>query len=186
MSQAVVRRKDKQMSQEEIENFLTQARVGHFGTVSPNGDPYVVPNLFVYADGKIYSHNTSANGHFRQNVEAHSRVCVEVAEIGQVWPYGEFECDTTTSYNSVVAFGSISLVNDPAEKSRFFDRFMAKYADPGWDRPKSFYPRLEQVTVYCVALETITGKKGGMPPLNEQWPAVNKTLSPGTVPPQRA
>jgi uncharacterized protein len=183
MSQGTLRRQDKAIGQAEIEGLLKTARVGHFGTVSRSGDPYVVPNLFVYEDGKIYSHNAKISGHFRQNLEGNPRVCFEVAEIGQVWPYGEFECDTSASYTSVIAYGPARIEDDPAKKAWFFDRFMAKYANPAWDRPKSFYPRLEAVTVYCIEIEQITGKKGSMPALSEQWPAKNKTLSPHVVPP---
>jgi nitroimidazol reductase NimA-like FMN-containing flavoprotein (pyridoxamine 5'-phosphate oxidase superfamily) len=85
----------------------------------------------------------------------------------------------------VIAFGSVRIEADPAKKALFFDRFMAKYADPAWERPKSFYPRLEAVTVYCIEVEQLTGKKGAMPALDEQWPAKNKTLSPQAVPPDR-
>lgn len=186
MSQGVIRRQDKAMPEAEIEQLLKTAKVGHFATTTTNGDPYVVPNLFVYEDGKIYTHNARIKGHFRQNIDQHPRVCFEIAEIGQVWPYGEFECDTSASYNSVIAFGAVSIEDDPDKKAWFFDRFMAKYSNPDWDRPKSYYPRLDAVTVYCIELEQITGKKGTMPALEEQWPAKNKTLSPNAVPPSRA
>lgn len=185
MSQGVLRRQDKQMSQLEVDALLERTGVGHFATVGSDGTPYVVPNLFVYADGKIYTHNASVPGHFRQNVAHQPRICFEVAEMGEVWPYGEFECDTTVSYASVVAYGAITVETDPAAKALFFDRFMAKYGEAAWERPKSFYPRLEQVTVYSIELERVTGKKGPLPPVSEHWPSRNKTLSPRAVPPGR-
>ncbi len=178
MSQGLIRRKDKELGQAEVEALLERTAIGHFATVSESGFPYVVPNLFVYAEGKIYTHNSSVTGHFRQNVAHSSQVCFEIAEMGQVWPYGEFECDTTTSYASAIGFGTIQVVNDPTEKARFFDRFMAKYADTEWERPKGFYPRLEQVTVYCIELAQLTGKHGPLPAVSEQWPAKNNTRSP--------
>jgi uncharacterized protein len=183
MSQGVLRRADKQMSSAEVEEVLARAKLAHFGTVGEDGEPYVVPNLFVYADRQIYLHTTSALGHFRRNVERSKRVCLEIAEMGQVFLYGTFDCDTSTSYTSVIAFGSIRIAEEPAEKSRFFDRLMAKYADPAWNRPRSFYPRLNDVTVYCIDPERVTGKKGPLPPIGEQWPARNRTRSPGAVPP---
>jgi nitroimidazol reductase NimA-like FMN-containing flavoprotein (pyridoxamine 5'-phosphate oxidase superfamily) len=39
MSQGVVRRKDKEMSREEAEAFLGRARMGHIGSVGPDGQP---------------------------------------------------------------------------------------------------------------------------------------------------
>jgi uncharacterized protein len=179
MSLPKMRRQDKEMNDAEIELLLAQAQVGHFGTVSAEGFPYVVPNLFVYADGKIYTHNTSAQGHFRQNIEENPRMCFEVAQMGEVWAYGEYECDTTVSYVSVVAFGKIAVEPDPAAKAAFFDLFMQKYAGTdSWGREKGFYPRLEQVTVYSMNVERITGKKGSLPAVSERYPAVNNTRSP--------
>jgi uncharacterized protein len=184
MSQGVIRRKDKEMSRAEIDRLLDAAAFAHFATVSENGDPYVVPNLFVYADGLIHLH-TSLSGHFLANIEARPRISFEVAEMGTVYPYGEFECDTTVSYTSVVGFGTIRIDSDPAGKARFFDRLMAKYTDPKLQRPKSFYPRLDQVTVYAITIERVTGKRGPLLAVSEQWPAKNMTKSPGAMAPRR-
>ena len=183
MSQGVVRRKDKEMSRAEAEAFLGRVALGHIGSVDAAGQPYVIPNLFVYESGKVYIH-TSAAGHFQSNIERNPRVSFEAAEMGTIYPYGEFECDTTVSYASVVAFATVTIESDPAAKARFFDRFMAKYGDPKWVRPKSFYPRLDQVTVYRLDLERVTGKKGPLPAVSDQWPAKNFTKSPGAKPPK--
>lgn len=183
MSQGVVRRKDKAMSRAEAEAFLGRVALGHIGSVDAAGQPYVIPNLFVYESGKVYIH-TSAAGHFQSNIERNPHVSFEAAEMGTIYPYGEFECDTTVSYASVVAFATVTIESDPAAKARFFDRFMTKYGDPKWVRPKGFYPRLDQVTVYRLDLERVTGKKGPLPAVSDQWPAKNFTKSPGAKPPQ--
>lgn len=183
MSDGVVRRQDRVMSRAEIEALLERGRVAHFATVGADGEPYVVPNLFVYADGAIYLHTARA-GHFLRNIEHRPRLSMTVAEPGEVYAYGEFTCDTSTSYASIVALGAVTIESESAAKSRFFDRFLAKYADARWERPASFYPRLDQVTVYRVALERVTGKLSPLPAKSEQWPARNRTKSPGAVPPQ--
>ena len=182
MSQGTVRRQDKVMSRADIDRFLQRSAVAHFATVTSNGDPYVIPNLFIYADGRIFSH-TSLIGHFRSNVEARPRVCFEVAEVGAVFPYGEFECDTSVSYTSVVGFGPIRIEEAQSAKTEFFDRFMAKYSDPKLARPEHFYPRLDHITLYAVTIEEITGKHQPLPIVSEQWPILNRTKSPGAVPP---
>jgi len=183
VSQGTIRRKDKEMSREEIDRFLRDAPLAHFATVSANGDPYVVPNLFVYADGLVHLH-TSTAGHFRANALARPRIAFEAAEMGSVFPYGEFECDTSVSYASVVGFGTVGIDDDRGHKQRFFDRLMAKYADPKWQRPKAFYPRLDLVTVYVVEVEQLTGKRGPLLAVSDQWPAKNMTKSPGAVAPK--
>lgn len=184
MSEGSVRRKDKEMPETEARDMLARAKLAHFATIGDSGDPYVVPNLFVYADGYIYLH-TNRSGHFCSNVAHCPRICVEIAEIGAIYPYGEFECDTTASYASVVVFGSVAIVPEPDAKALFFDRFLAKYTETTWKRPKGFYPRLDQVTVYRVTIERITGKQGPLPGAEGQWPAVNLTKSPGAAPPRQ-
>jgi hypothetical protein len=182
VSQGIVRRQDKVMSRVDIGRFLQRAAFAHFATVSANGDPYVIPSLFVYADGKIFLHTARA-GHFRSNIEARPRVCFEAAEIGAVFPYGEFECDSSVSYTSVIGFGPARIDADDAARTEFFDRLMAKYSDPNLKRPKGFYPRLDQITLYAISIEEITGKQQPLPMLSEQWPAANRTKTPGAVPP---
>ena len=157
MSQGTLRRQDKVMSRTDIDHFLERIAFAHFATVSPNGDPYVVPNLFIYGDGRIFSH-TSLAGHFRNNIEARPRVCFEAAEMGAVFPYGEFECDSSVSYTSVVGFAPIRIEEDRPARMLFFDRLMAKYSDPKLNRPKGFYPRLDHITLYVLTIEEITGK----------------------------
>jgi nitroimidazol reductase NimA-like FMN-containing flavoprotein (pyridoxamine 5'-phosphate oxidase superfamily) len=124
-----VRCKDKEMGRAAIDALLSRAFIGHFATASANGDPYVVPNLFVYETGRIQLH-TAATGHFRRNVEYRARVSFEVAEPGEVFPYGEFECDTSASFESAVGFGAIRIETDDEAKARFFDRLLAKYVKP--------------------------------------------------------
>jgi len=184
MSEGIVRRKDKEMPEAAMREMLARAKLAHFGTIGASGDPYVVPNLFVYAKDAIWLH-TSRDGHFCRNVEHSPRISVELAEMGEIFPYGEFECDTSASYASVVVFGKVAIVPEPQAKALFFDRFLAKYADAEWDRPKGFYRRLDQVTVYRATIERITGKIGPLPGAAQQWPAVNMTKSPGAVPPKK-
>jgi len=182
MSEGVLGRPDRAMSRSDIEGLLLSARVAHFATVGADGEPYVVPNLFVYASGRIYLH-TALAGHFRRNVEHRPRLSVALTAPGEVYPYGAFACDLSTSYASVVGFGTVAIESNAAVKSQFFDRFLAKYANTRWNQPRSFYPRLDQATVYRVELERLTGKRNPLPPMAERWPAQNRTKSPGAVPP---
>jgi uncharacterized protein len=60
---------------------------------------------------------------------------------------------------------------------------MDKYGTPGRDRPRGFFPRIDQVTVYAMTIERITGKELALPALSQQWPALDRTASPGAQPP---
>lgn len=178
MSAPPVRRKDKLMTDQRTLEFLVGGFCGRIASVGVDGWPYCVPLLYVWSDGEVLVHNPSARGHLRANVEHNQRVCFEVDEAGEVFDYGRFECDTSIAYRSVIVFGTIRIVEGELAKQRFFDALMAKYGKPNSGRPKQFYPRLDEVTLYAIAPERITGKETALPAVSEQWPAKDRTKSP--------
>jgi len=173
-----VRRSDRIMSEQDTQAFLKSGYAGRLATVGADGFPYCVPLLYIVMDEKIFVHNTAARGHLRTNVENHDKVCFEIDQAGEVFNYGRFECDSSLAYRSAIVFGSIRVVDDPAVKHRFCDALMAKYGKANNDRPKGFYPRLDQITVYAISIARITGKELALPHVAEQWPAVDRTKSP--------
>ncbi len=146
------------MTPEQTEEFLNQSFVVRLGAVDHDGYPYVVPQLFIYANGKVWVHQTSAIGHLRRNIEFNPKVCLEFDEYGEFFPYGATQCDTVVAYRSVIAFGTIRVVTEPEEKIRFFDQFMIKYAGASWGRAEHTYPHLDPTAVYEIRIERITGK----------------------------
>ncbi len=165
--------------------MIARGYCGRLGTVGPDGSPYVVPLLYVWIDGEIWVHNTRAPGHLRANVDHEPRVCFEIDEPGEVFAYGRFECDTSVAYRSVIAFGRIRVIEDQTSKHRFFAALMNKYGDPSWGRLQEFFPRLDQVTVYAIAIDRMTGKETPLPPLQDRWPAADHTKTPDAVPRER-
>jgi uncharacterized protein len=178
-----LRRADKAMSDERARSMLETGFSGRLGTVGEDGWPYVVPLLYVWMDGQVYVHNSRSRGHLRQNVDHDPRVCFEVDEPGEVFAYGRFECDTSVAYRSVIAFGRIRIVEDREEQARFCSELMRKYGDPSWERPRAFFPRLDEITVYAITIERLTGKETPLPAVARRWPAVDQTKSPNVVPP---
>jgi hypothetical protein len=171
------------MPLERARELMRGAYSGRLGSVGADGWPYVVPLLHVWLNEGIWLHNTRAAGHLRANLEHEPRVCFEVDAPGAVFSYGRFECDTGLAYASAVAFGRIRVIAGRGEKSAFFDALMAKYGDPSLERPKGFYPRLDEVTVYAIDVERMAGKETPLPPIREQWPATDRTKSPNAVAP---
>jgi uncharacterized protein len=163
------------MTEDEVDRFLARTFCGRTATVGADGYPYVVPNLFVWRERRVYLHTAVYEGHFISNVRHCDRVSFEVDEPGEIYPYGHVECDTSVSYRSVVLFGRIAIVDDEAEKTRFYEAFLAKYAPPeSWGREKGSFPRLAATVVYVIVPELVTGKEGKLPPLADQWPNSNK------------
>lgn len=174
-----VRRTDRVMSQETMQAALNAGYCGRLATVGTDGAPYCVPLLYVMMEGEVYVHNTAHKGHLRSNVDHEQRVCFEIDQAGQVFDYGRFECDSSVEYKSVIVFGDIRVVDDEAAKRRFCDELMAKYRQQGApERPKGFYPRLDDITVYAIKISRMTGKELALPDVSEQWPAKDRTKSP--------
>jgi uncharacterized protein len=177
-----MRRADKIMDQARMLETLQSGFCGRLATMGPDGYPYCVPLLYVWMEGEIYLHNTGARGHLRANVDHEARVCFEMDEAGEVFAYGRFECDTSVAFKSVIAFGKIRVVEDVGTKQRFFEALLQKYAKRDGDRPKSFFPRIDQVTLYAIVVERMTGKETPLPDLAEQWPQRDRTKSPNAGP----
>jgi nitroimidazol reductase NimA-like FMN-containing flavoprotein (pyridoxamine 5'-phosphate oxidase superfamily) len=180
---ADVRRADKLMTDEQAWQMLAQGYCGRLATTGEDGYPYITPLLYVLIDGAILVHNTRARGHLRRNVDREPRVCFEVDEPGEVFAYGRFECDTSLAYRSVIAFGRIAVIEERAVKQRFCEALMAKYGSDDWERPRGFFPRLDQITVYAIAVEHLTGKVTALPAPATRWPAVDTTKTPHATPP---
>jgi uncharacterized protein len=165
-----VRRTDKVMTAEELKEFLARSFCGRTATVGRDGYPYVVPNLFVWMEERIFLHTARVPGHFLANVGFCDRVCFEVDAPGETFPYGPVECDTSIAYRSAVVFGRIGIENDPETRRRFFAAFMSKYAPPdSWGRAQGSFPRIDSTIVYSILPEVMTGKQTPLPSPGKRW-----------------
>jgi nitroimidazol reductase NimA-like FMN-containing flavoprotein (pyridoxamine 5'-phosphate oxidase superfamily) len=182
MSGPNLRRADRAMTREQAQQALERGFAGRLATVSADGYPYCVPLLYIWADNQVFLHGTGARGHLRSNVEREPRACFEIDQPDQVFDYGRFECDTGLAFQSVILFGRIRIAEEPAAKQLFCERLMEKYGKPNSIRPKNFFPRLDAITVYALTVERMTGKARSLPALSEQWPAIDRTMTPNARP----
>jgi uncharacterized protein len=181
-TQPQMRRTDKIVSQAQTLETLQRGFCGRLATIGEDGYPYCVPMLYVWLNGEVCLHNAKTRGHLRASVDHESRVCFEVDEPGEVFAYGRFECDTSVAFRSVILFGKIRVVDETEAKQKFFEALMQKYAKTEWERPKSFFPRLDQITLYAIAVERMTGKEGALPEISMQWPSLDRTKTPNARP----
>ena len=179
-----VRRVDRLMAQDKAREFLKAGFDGRLATVSEDGSPYCLPLLYVWMDDRLFFHNTIARGHLRANVDHERRICFLVDEPEQVFDYGRFECDTGLADRRVMVFGTIEIIEDFSLKQQFFEVLLDKYGTPNRDRPRGFFPRIGEVTVYAISIERITGKELTLPAVSERWPAVDRSKSPNARPPE--
>ncbi len=155
-----MRRRKRQMPDDQMRAFLRDRRVAHVGTVDADGWPYVVPLVYVYEGANIlYLHTGALGGQFETNVRRDPRLCVEVADIGPLHAGQPYACNSALVYESVILFGRAIVVEDRAKKSWFFDRLLEKYGDAGWRFDQPGYPATDRIVLYEMTIEVATGKR---------------------------
>lgn len=143
------------MDRAEAEEFLRKSKVGRLGLCT-KGEPYVVPVLFVYSDGKIYFHSSS-RGRKITALRENPRVCFEVDEYGGIRPAPK-ACSFSLNYKSVIISGEARLIHDVREKLRALTLLMEKY---GKGHPWGPLGEVEarKVEVVEIRVSELRGKK---------------------------
>ncbi len=104
-----MRRFKQQLDEAEVTRILKDNTSGVLALVDGNGYPYAVPLSYVYADGKIYFHSAKT-GHKIDAVKNCKKASFCVIDKDDVQPE-----EYTTYYKSVIAFGSVEIVEDAEE-----------------------------------------------------------------------
>ena len=107
-----MRRKKQQAEEAECLEILRTAKRGVLAVLGDDDYPYAVPLDFVYEDGCLYFH-CAVEGHKLDAVRKHEKAsfCVLSEPVPE-------ENDWWFHVTSVIAFGRISEVKDPAEHDR--------------------------------------------------------------------
>jgi nitroimidazol reductase NimA-like FMN-containing flavoprotein (pyridoxamine 5'-phosphate oxidase superfamily) len=147
-----MRRKDKQLTQEEAIEVLKDAKYGVLSTVCPDGYPYGVILNFVYSEGSVYFHS-ARQGQKLDNIENDSRVSFCSAANVTLLPK-TFD----TNYRSVCLFGKASEVfgreKEDALKA-LIKKYAAAYLEAGME-----YVRKSACAarVFRIEIDHLTGK----------------------------
>jgi len=108
----------KEMTCEEIDQFLTCTRIGRLGMVLGDG-PYVVPVGFAYAEGKVFFH-TCCKGLKMESLRKNTSVCFEVDEA----------LSDATMSKSVIIFGTAEIIEDEQRMIPYLQKLIDKYRVP--------------------------------------------------------
>jgi nitroimidazol reductase NimA-like FMN-containing flavoprotein (pyridoxamine 5'-phosphate oxidase superfamily) len=101
------------LSESEARNLIADGRIGRLGCVD-NGEPYVVPVNYVFADGSIFSH--SLPGRKIDMLRAHPRACLQVDEI-----------ENDFKWRSVIAYGNFEEIRVPSERRSVLSKLLARF-----------------------------------------------------------
>jgi nitroimidazol reductase NimA-like FMN-containing flavoprotein (pyridoxamine 5'-phosphate oxidase superfamily) len=125
------------------------------------GQPFVKPTLYGYDETRkaLYFHG-ALEGRTRQNILANPRACFSICKMGRLLPArtaGKFGME----YESVVVFGQVDIVTDPAEAQLGLQLLLDKYFPhlaSGEDYRPIIPEELDTTLVYRFAIEQWSGK----------------------------
>jgi nitroimidazol reductase NimA-like FMN-containing flavoprotein (pyridoxamine 5'-phosphate oxidase superfamily) len=152
-----MRRLDKEITNQDVlSEILNKSEICRLGFVD-NGEAYIVPVNFAYADGVIYIHSAH-EGRKMDLLKKNNRVTFEMEYFHEIVT-GPKACNWTTRYRSVMGKGSICINNDIEVKKKGLDLIMRKYGaeiDLVYDEKI-----LSRMTILILTIQSVTGKQSG-------------------------
>ena len=146
-----MRRKKQQAEEAECLEILRTAKRGVLAVLGDDDYPYAVPLDFVYEDGCLYFH-CAVEGHKLDAVRKHEKASFCV--LGEPVPE---ENDWWFHVTSVIAFGRIFEVKDPAKHDRCL-RLLARKYMPLDQIEGDMQRNAHHAVVLALHIEHMTGK----------------------------
>ena len=149
-----MRSKANMLTNEEVENILKTSPNGTLALYGENGYPYSVPVNFVYLNGKIYFHG-AAEGYKLDCMKKDPHVSFSV--IGKDDIAKE---NFTTLFSSVIAFGTVRVIDTMEEKFPVLEGMVGKYSPEFMESGKELISKGCGSVAYELTIDHMTGKKG--------------------------
>ena len=147
-----MRRKRQQLSDEESYAILQNATSGTLALLGDGGYPYAVPISYVFCEGKLYFHS-ALSGHKVDAIRSCDRASFCVVAQDDVKP-----AMYTTFFRSVIAFGRITIVEDPARTEKIARQIGLKYHPTVESVEYELANALSRVLCWELRVEHMTGK----------------------------
>jgi nitroimidazol reductase NimA-like FMN-containing flavoprotein (pyridoxamine 5'-phosphate oxidase superfamily) len=139
-----------------IEEILSNATICRLGMLN-EGRPYVLPFNYGYKDQKLYIH-CAREGLKIEILKKDPEVCFEIEDAVELVT-GATACDWTTTYRSIVGYGTVEMLTDAGEKRNGLKIIMEQH---GASEPIEFEDRaIDPVLILCVHIDRMTAKKSG-------------------------
>ena len=147
-----MRRKDREISQQETVELLEKAEYGVLSTVDKNGQPYGVPLSYVYKDNAIYFH-CAVDGQKLDNITNNAKISFCVTGSTKVLPetFG-------TLYESAVVFGIAREVHE-SERHKALVWLLEKFCSDFVEGGLQYIELKNKITkVIKIEISRVTGK----------------------------
>lgn len=147
-----MRRKDRELKNDEAIEILKNNTYGVLSTISENGYPYGAPISYIFFNNSIYFHS-AIKGHKLDNISNNNRVSFCVVGRTHILP-DKF----STEYESVIVFGRvIEVFND--EKNTALLEILNKYSADYIEQGKEYIQKASKATkVMKINIEHTSGK----------------------------
>jgi len=142
-----------EMTQPEIDQFLSCARIGRIGLILEEG-PYIVPLGYGYSEGKVFFH-TCQEGIKMETLRSNPNVCFEVDE----------SLSDASLAKSVIILGEVKIIKEKELMIPYLQKLIDKYRVPisfgeYIGRPgRNAKEELENVKICIITPFKITGRK---------------------------
>ncbi|MBN3408372.1 MFS transporter [Clostridium botulinum] len=147
-----MRRKDRELKNDEAIEILKNNTYGVLSTISENGYPYGVPISYIFFDNSIYFHS-AIKGHKLDNISNNNRVSFCVVGRTHILP-DKF----STEYESVIVFGRVIEVSND-EKNTALLEILNKYSADYIGQGKEYIQKASKATkVMKINIEHTLGK----------------------------
>lgn len=148
-------------SNSEIEDIIRSCEFCTISINDVNGYPYLAPMNFAYHDQKIILHSAPEGTHLQLLEATDGKITICFCTNGKlVYQHKKVACSYRMNASSVVCKGTVSFIDDTAEKENYLNILMAHYTH---DSFKYSEPALKNVKVWIVNVEEITARAFGQP-----------------------
>lgn len=150
-----MRRSDKEITDPGIiAKIIAACQVCRLGVARDN-IPYIIPVSFGYDGAALYVH-TAQEGRKIEFFEANPTVCLEFEREVTLKTHENDPCSWSFSYQSVIGYGVIRELTDPAEIISGMHLIMKQYSKQEWNFTEESVAALR---VWKIAIESLSGKQ---------------------------
>ena len=151
-----MRRSEKAIDIAEAEELLRSKDFGVLSVCGEDGYPYGVPVNYVYDEGKIYFHSTSAESHKIDAIKKNEKVSFTIVTEHELVPE-----KLDTMYTSVIVFGRARVINSKEETKEALRILLAGLSPSLVGNTEKIYKSSEGKFVMAeISVEHISGKIG--------------------------
>jgi uncharacterized protein len=149
-----------------VHQILDESLICHLG-FSVDGQPFVIPTIYVRVGETIYVHGSPASRMLR-TLEQGVPACVTVTHVdGLVLARSAFH--HSMNYRSVVVFGTATVVDDPEQKFEILHALTNHLIRGRWEKIRQPSPEeLRRTLVLAIPIDEASAKVRVGPPLDEE------------------